>query len=54
MKNVDLPEHEQELTDDRVAHDPPIITSLFVIGFRFLANVKHNSTLTYAFTMAGI
>jgi hypothetical protein len=37
MKNVDLPEHEQELTDDRVAHNLPIITSQFVIGFRVSA-----------------
>jgi hypothetical protein len=37
MKNVDLPEREQEFTDDGVAHDPAII-SLFVIDFRLFVS----------------
>jgi hypothetical protein len=46
VKDVDLPEHEQELTDDRVAHDPAIITSPFVIGFRLFQRVDIVATLT--------
>jgi hypothetical protein len=34
VKNVNLPEREHELTNDRIAHGPPIIASRFVIGFR--------------------
>ena len=34
VKNVNLPEREHELTNDWIAHGPPIIASRFVIGFR--------------------